>query len=578
MRISAIVFCVSTLAGLAGTGLRAQVFELSGGTSSVAQSDGGRLTVRGDRYAGTFGLGTVDGQLMGGAALTRKLQGAQVSVGSATIPFNLPTDVFDSNHFLSGLGATLQTQVQTRAGAADVEVFGGETVSAVDSPFFDASWVNHPSAALRMREPLGGGWTLSAEALVAQQVTALESLEWTQPNDRKDPRRSLKLALSAGVGDGHGYAAASVVARRPSFDVKGAYIVANPQFRRTDLPLDLTIEPDRENVSVVLRPTRQLTVTLGRQNYLTPPPDGQQGAVSLRSTVNQVAVDARLGAVSVTAMGFQSHYDGSGDLALSIAATRDFGPHLHLESTYLASRPESSERGDAVPATQALVVEVQRDLTPRWSVSTALNSSNGQESVSFGGSFLSNLVTFSADYQTFYVPANIANPFEQVLLLSADLHLWGGVTLHGGSFVAPNGKVMYTTGADATASRNHASAAPAERNPMGNMVLDGRVVDRAGRPVGGAALRIDQRPVYTNSKGYFLIREKKPHLHQLEVLGDQFLDGYVYRVVSAPAQSKSAQQPDPQPGGTQPTVTIVVERGTQPLVERVPAPRPHGAS
>jgi hypothetical protein len=490
---------------------------------------------------------------MGGAQLTRNLPLARLSAGSTTIPFNLPTDVFDNDHFLTGLGAVVETQL----GSLALEAFGGASADVLDSPFFAASWPTHAAAALRLRAPLGGGWTVSSEAQLGQQRTALGSIEWAATNATHDARRSLRLALSAGVGDGHGYAAASLVATRPSFDFKGSYSVANPQFRRTDLPPALTVEPDRENFSLVLRPMRRLSFTLTRENFLTPASTLQApaSAAPVRSTVNQVGLDARLGDLTVSATGFQSRYNGSGDAALSIAASRDFGPGMHLQTTYLASRPEARGLEPADPGTRTLVVNVQRDLTPRWGVSTAFNRSNGQQSVGFGGSFLSNAVTFSAEYQTFYVPANIADPFEQVLLLSADLHLRGGTTLHAENFVAPNGRLMYTTAANGTAAVHRPVPAASGRNSMGGMVLDGRVLDPQGRPVGGAALLIDQRPIYSNSSGYFLIREKKSHLHLLAVLGGQFLDGYAYRVVSAPAQTRSIQAGESQPG-----IVIVVER------------------
>jgi hypothetical protein len=71
----------------------------------------------------------------------------------------------------------------------------------------------------------------------------------------------------------------------------------------------------------------------------------------------------------------------------------------------------------------------------------------------------------------------------------------------------------------------------------------------------GAALLIDQLPVYTDSQGYFYVRERKPHQHPVAVLVDQFLDGGLYKVVSAPTEAKSSS--DDQTG-----LLVVVQRVT----------------
>ncbi len=70
----------------------------------------------------------------------------------------------------------------------------------------------------------------------------------------------------------------------------------------------------------------------------------------------------------------------------------------------------------------------------------------------------------------------------------------------------------------------------------------------------GAALMVDQSPVYTNSAGYFLMRERRVHTHPLQVLGDHFLDGYFYRVISAPTVTRSSAHEGPT------ETIIVVER------------------
>jgi hypothetical protein len=73
-------------------------------------------------------------------------------------------------------------------------------------------------------------------------------------------------------------------------------------------------------------------------------------------------------------------------------------------------------------------------------------------------------------------------------------------------------------------------------------LLRGRVVDRFGTPVAGAALLVDQSPVYTDSNGYFFMRERRARTHSLSVLVGQFLDGVNYRVLSASATMRSCDE------------------------------------
>jgi hypothetical protein len=199
---------------------------------------------------------------------------------------------------------------------------------------------------------------------------------------------------------------------------------------------------------------------------------------------------------------------------------------VHVSGSYLASTP------DGAAGSIALMGEVEETLSPRLTVSELLNDSNGQKTVGFGGAFLSNVATVSVDYQTYYVPARPEAPFEQAVIVDVSLNV-GGSIVHGGTFVSPAGKLLYTADAREVIARE-TSAGSAPRSRMGVMVLRGRVIDPAGRPVMGAALRIDQASLFTDSQGYFCLRERRRQSHPLVVVVGDFLDGGRYRVVSAP--------------------------------------------
>ncbi|WP_158944395.1 hypothetical protein [Granulicella sp. S190] len=526
---------VLVLIFLCGGCLRAQVVELSAGTSSLYQSQGGTVSVRSGTYTTSAGAGTINGRFYAGAQLVKATERAKYTFGIDNIPFNLPTDIFDSGHYLTAVGAG----VATKAANSKVYAFVGATSTSFNSPFFNAAQAVTPAGILFVTGKVAPQWTASTRVIVSKQVTVLHSFAWNSGD-------GTQIAFSGGLGSNQLYGAASIAISRPRFDLKAAYYEAGSQFRRADVQTPLSSEPDRENVSFTLRPVKSLTLSAGRQNYLTPVYGTQN---NLRSTVNQASANLQVAGVSLSAILLQSSYNGSSDIAMVYSANRDVTPRVHIGVSYLVSRLEGSAEADE------LISNVQETLNPRWTLSQTVNTSNGQNTFGFGGSFLSNLATLSADYQTYYVPARVGDPFEEALIFNAEIHLFGRLSLNGGTFVAPDGQLLYTAEAEGTVSREQGAGASAfQRYSMGAMMIHGRVIDTMGQPVMGAALLIDQLPVYTDSDGYFYVRERKPREHPLTVLVDQFLNGGNYRVVSAPPKASSSANEN------QIGTTVVVER------------------
>jgi hypothetical protein len=82
------------------------------------------------------------------------------------------------------------------------------------------------------------------------------------------------------------------------------------------------------------------------------------------------------------------------------------------------------------------------------------------------------------------------------------------------------------------------------------------VEDPHGAPVRGAALRIGEDLVFTDSRGSFFVRQKKERPYAIEVLTDEFLVPGRYEVLTAPDQVVAG--PEEAPG----EVRIVVRRHT----------------
>src|ERR1700733_13139639 len=91
--------------------LDAQVLELNGGSSSLYQAQGGTLSARGPSYDASLGAGIVAGKFVGGANFTKMAGRYKFIVGDDYVRFELPTDIFDSSHYLIALGAGVKTKV-----------------------------------------------------------------------------------------------------------------------------------------------------------------------------------------------------------------------------------------------------------------------------------------------------------------------------------------------------------------------------------------------------------------------------------------------------------------------------------
>lgn len=535
MRIACIAFLmVLTLPRLYG-----QVFQVTGGSSSLYQAQGGSVTARGLSFDASIGAGVIAGQFVGGANLTKMIGRTTYILGDDYIRFVLPTDVFDTSHYLVAQGAGLKTTFRHTG----VFAFGGGLSDEFDSPLFSGARAQSAAGILFLNRQLSPKLSVSADMVFSDKVTTIASLEWLVA-----PK--FQLAVSGGAGANQPYAAASLNLERPRIDVKAAYIEAGSQFQRVAITSPLLSEPDRENLLVTVRPTHFFSLSAGRQNYLTP-----LGGIlgNARSSLDQATGTLRVLRTGITASVYRSAYLGDKDTAEAYTADRSLTTRLHATASYLLSTPEHGAES------RSLVANVLETLTPRWNVSEVFNRSQGQNSISFGGGFLSNLATVSADYQTYYVPAHTSQPFEQALIVDVQLHLFAGLTLHGATFVAPTGGLSYTADAEDVFSRQ-GGFHPGDGNgdvaagALGSMLLRGQVLDTDGHPISGAAVMVDRLVVYTNDDGIFYIREHKAHTHQLRVLTTQFLGGGVYRVISAPATTRSSY------AGNTPETVIVVQK------------------
>ena len=533
-RASLCIACLVTATALRSMG---QVFQVHGGASTLYQAQGGTLSVRSSSYTGSVGAGTVAGRFAGGANLTKVVGRSTWIMGDDFIHFVLPTDIFDASHYIvaQGLG------VMTTWKHTGVFAFAGATSTVFDSPLFEGARAENPAFILYLDRRLAPGLAISSKTIFSRQITAIEGLDW-YPADR------LKLGISGGIGANQPYGAASLDFRRKWITAQFAYIEAGREFHRTVLEAPLQSEPDRETVLVTLKPFKYFSVGSGRQNFLTPL--SASSPANVRSTIDQGTAALDVKGVGLQASLYHSTYLGNSNNSNAYSVGRDLTHRMHATASYLESRPDNA------PKTRSFIANISEVLTPRWNLTEVITRSHGQTSVSFGGGFLSNLVSLTAEYETYYVPQRNSSPFVQAMIFDVQIRLFRGFGLHGGSFVAPDGSLRYTADASGVMTRESASGGGSlQHYSIGSSVVLGRVVDTKGKPVDGAALLIDKTAIFTDSDGRFFFRESKPRTHTLQVVPEKFLNGGNYEVESAPSSVTATR--DAQPA----EIRIVVKQG-----------------
>jgi hypothetical protein len=272
-------------------------------------------------------------------------------------------------------------------------------------------------------------------------------------------------------------------------------------------------------------PSTRVTFTGGHQNFLSAPSSNTPG---LQTSLDDLGIEATAFGAEISATAFHSTYAGTFTDAFSCSITRAIGQRLIVQESYLDATPSIG------PHTTTVLTNITEKLTPRIALSELITQSNGQNTISFGGSFLSNIATINVDYQNYYVPSRTQDPFEEALIADVQLHAFGRVTLHGATFVDPQGHLKYTADAVCVLDRQGSKDAVAQRIVIGDNVIRGRVIDQDGQGVAGAALRFDDTLIYTDSTGRFFLRERRARPHKLQVMTGQFLDAGRFSLVDAP--------------------------------------------
>lgn len=517
-----LILCSLALAPAAS----AQAFKLQGGTSTLFDGHGGSLEVRGANYTGRLGFGLIGDRPHVGFFFATKWRNILWTAGDQLIPFTLPTDVFSHSYYFLARGAG----AAWKDGHNAVFLFAGATSKGFATPFLNLAEADTGTALLFYDRKLPRDLRFVSRNILSRRQTSIQSLEWS-------PGERFKFGLSAGLGNNQRHWATSFDFVRTWIEVQASYTHAGDSFRRICVEAPVVTETDRENIRIEFKPWRVLQFAVSRNNYLAPPDSSQPVE---RAAVNGFSAWSTLAGLHLHGSFFDSRTQGGRSRALNVGARRGWWNRVEASVNYLRGAPA---RG---PAFHSVVSTVREVITPRLSFSQTVTSGNGQTSIAFGGNFLSNLLTIGVEYQTIYVPFATSNqsPFKQVIAANLRLRLTSGMEVNGSTDVTPFGQVRYTAYATGFAYRgvSYPSGGASAGGRIHNFVVRGRVRDAEGQPVRGAALKIDNEVVFTDSQGEFFTRLKKAKDCEIDVLLDQFILPGSFQVLSAPKSVRAARE------------------------------------
>jgi hypothetical protein len=526
---------------LAGVALPAgaQVFKIGAGSSSLYDAQGGSFEMQSRKYKTSLGVGVVDGKLRVGLQLRTRVHGYELIAGDDAIRFRMPTDIFNNGHYFLGRGVGLAGKWRK----ASFYAFGGATSDMFATPFLHVASANQAVGVLFFDVPLSERVQFFSRNAVSRRQTSIQGVSWKRS-------KKTEFAVAGGLGANQPYFSTSFQTDKDWIAIKAAYVLAGDNFRRVSADTPLQPEVDEENIVVTLRPSASISFSLGHQKLLQP---AYKNNPAVRATVNEISGGGNLKGFRLGGAFFQSEAQGRETMGTSFWGGRRLGRRLDIGVNYFRSQSGND------PASSSMSVNFRQIISTRLELLEVVTRSNGQTTAAFGGQFTSNRLTVGVDYQTVYVPF-LQQPFKQALTFHVRVRPFGNVELNAQTYLAPDGRVRYTTSGQTFLYR--ASGLQVGDSPRGTVmaknIVRGHVVDEFDRPVAGAALEIDKELVLTDSTGSFFLRTKKAKEVSLRVLSDQFITPGYFEVVSAPPTVKTERE---EVAGE---VRVVVRRASRP--------------
>ena len=522
------------------------VVEVQGGGSSLVGGYGATANFWRGGVDGWIGLGYQDG-LRAGAFLRTAVGKDTLRLGNDALVMRFPTDLFSTGYNLLVQGASLGGG----DGRGSYLAFAGASASSLAAPSFQATSIEQPMGALFVQRRVSPTVRLTGNLLLAQHQTVMPGIQW-------QPVPDLTTALVAGAGAGSPYAAGAVTARRGGLGLKALYAWNPDRFRRADVPGPTQTESEKENIALTYDVGTSFQLGVARQHFLQ---DSAGAGEPLRATGNSAYASGRVLDLRLTGGLYDSHSEGFSNLSSYVAVGREVTSWLDAELFLLQSRPSGR------PSSTTPIVNLRWRVSPRVRLMQQLSVHDHHPTILFGANLVTALGEFGADYQIVHQPFQPFQPFRSALNLTARLQL-GRYSTSLGTYVRPDGAVDYSaSGSTFLYMGAFGGVQPQQLGPgqsMGRYIVRGVVHDDAGAPVEGAAIALGGDMAFTNSRGEFFVRARRPQRMDVRVSLDEFLLPGHWAVLDAPAEFTA--EPEDRARGME----IVLRRAES----AVPAPAP----
>jgi hypothetical protein len=504
---------------LLASGAEAQVFRVQGGTSTLLNAEGGSVEFKAPNYDGDIGFGFYNGKLQFGAETRYLFRGYTVLAGDDSVPFTLPTDVFDNSHYFSARGAGVTRRYTDQSFYA----FAGTTSTWLGTGFFNAATSDRPVAIFFYERKLSKHLKFVSRDIISNRQTLLQGVEYR-------PAKWLKASVSEGIGSNQRYFASALDAETQKLAFKASYVLTGDMFRRVTVISPMSSEANKENVQMLYKPNEFVGITTGHENILEPL---TPGGPMQQASINHIAGDFHIERFYFGSGLFMSNAYGRSTEGTNLYLGRRIGQRFEVNTNWFESKPQSGE------TTTILSGTVRENFSSRFSLLQLVSRTGGQTTFAFGGDYTSNRLLLRADYQNVYLPFRPERPFQQALALNVAFRVAGPLQVTAASNVAPDGHLRYSFGASTYLYRFRGmlmNANSPDSFSIAKYLVQGEVRDDQGAPVEGAALHIGRETVYTDSSGRFMARFSKRGPFPLSVAPEEFITNGTYQVVSAPSQ------------------------------------------
>ncbi|MFL5449285.1 MAG: carboxypeptidase-like regulatory domain-containing protein [Gemmatimonadales bacterium] len=492
------------------------VVEVQGGGSSLSGGYGATANFWRSGVDGWVGLGYLDGFRAGAFLRKAAGHGDTLGVGNSALVMRLPTDIFTPGYNLlvqglSYVGGNRRTSYL---------VFGGASSAGVGAPAFQPTDIEQPMSAVFLRHSIKPNLYLTTSAIFARQQTVLPGIEW-------QPSRDVTTGFVMGMGSNRPYAASSVSVREGRVGLLASYVLNPDRFRRAPVPTPNQTEVDRENLTFTYDISPEFSVGFARQNFVQDSADAQP---PIRAVGNTVFAGGRWRELRLTTGVYHSESQDISNLSSYLAVGRELTRWLDAEMFLLQSRPEGQ------PTVTTPLANLRWRLSPHFGLSQQIVFHHGEPTVLCGASLRTSFGEFGLDYQIVHQPLQPLSPFRSALNLTARLQL-GSYSTNLGTYVRPDGTVDYSASGSTFLYMGSFGGIQPQRigGSMARYVVQGTVRDDSGNPVEGAAVKLNDEVVYTNSAGEFFVRVKHPEHYTLAVATEEFLLPGRWEVVSAPS-------------------------------------------